>query len=261
MVAVDLPSGIDPDTGELAGPAVRADITVTFGARKTGLLLDPAASLVGALTVVDIGLGPLLGAPDVEVLGSADVAALLPRPDAGSDKYSRGVLGVLAGSPGFPGAAVLCVGAAVRAGVGMVRYLGPEPVARAVLARWPEAVPAQGRVQAWAVGPGLVDADDAAAELLDRPEPAVVDAGALAGFRAHREAPTLLTPHAGELGRLLGCSAEQVSARRLHHARRGGGPARRGGPAEGVDDGGGRPGRPDPGQPDRHAVAGHRRVR
>ncbi len=218
VVAVDLPSGIDPDTGELAGAAVRADVTVTFGAPKTGLLLDPAASLVGALTVIDIGLGPHLGAADVQTLTAAQVGQLLPRPDPAWDKYRRGVLGVLAGSTDFPGAAVLCVGAAVRAGAGMVRYLGPDPLARVVLARWPEAVPSRGRVQAWALGPGLAEPGLAGA-LLAGPEPAVVDAGALAGYLPGRAGATLLTPHAGELGRLLGVPAEQVSARRLWHAR------------------------------------------
>ncbi|MER7857375.1 NAD(P)H-hydrate epimerase, partial [Streptomyces bacillaris] len=99
VVAVDLPSGVEADSGEVHGEAVRADATVTFGTYKPGLLIDPAAEHAGALRLVDIGLGPELPEPpDLEALQYADVAALLPVPGAGSDKYSRGVVGVVAGS-------------------------------------------------------------------------------------------------------------------------------------------------------------------
>lgn len=111
VVAVDLPSGVDADTGEVRGAAVRADMTVTFGTYKPGLLVDPAAEHAGALRLVDIGLGPELDGtpPGLEALQHADVAALLPVPDAESDKYRRGVVGVVAGSERYPGAAVLAV--------------------------------------------------------------------------------------------------------------------------------------------------------
>ena len=128
VVAVDLPSGVDADTGEVAGAAVRADVTVTFGTWKPGLLVDPAASLAGTAELIDIGLGPCLGPPAVSALQAADVAALLPRPGAESDKYRRGVLGVVAGSTRFTGAATLAVGGALArrrrhdpAGVGRAR--------------------------------------------------------------------------------------------------------------------------------------------
>ncbi|NED80679.1 bifunctional ADP-dependent NAD(P)H-hydrate dehydratase/NAD(P)H-hydrate epimerase, partial [Streptomyces sp. SID11233] len=99
VVAVDLPSGVEADTGEVLGDAVRADLTVTFGAYKPGLLIDPAAERAGALHLVDIGLGAELPAvPDLEALQYADVAALLPVPGAESDKYRRGVVGIAAGS-------------------------------------------------------------------------------------------------------------------------------------------------------------------
>ena len=125
----------------LTGTAVQADVTVTFGTYKPGLLIDPGASHAGVTELVDIGLGGDLAAPDVVALQSEDVAEMLPRPSAGSDKYRRGVLGVLAGSDRFTGAAVLSVGGAVHGGAGMVRYLASSPgVAGLVRERWPEAV-------------------------------------------------------------------------------------------------------------------------
>ncbi|WP_306330573.1 NAD(P)H-hydrate epimerase, partial [Streptomyces venezuelae] len=94
VVAVDLPSGVDADTGEVTGEALRADVTVTFGTYKPGLLVDPARSYAGALRLVDIGLGDELpGVPELEALQHQDVARLLPVPGAESDKYRRGVVG------------------------------------------------------------------------------------------------------------------------------------------------------------------------
>ncbi len=162
VVAVDLPSGVDADTGTVDGEAVRADATVTFGAYKPGLLVDPAREYAGPLRLVDIGLGPYLPeVPDLEALQHADVARLLPVPGAESDKYRRGVVGVVAGSARYPGAAVLAVTGALRGGAGAVRYVGP--AGDAVLARHPETLvhagpPGKaGRVQAWVIGPGLGD--------------------------------------------------------------------------------------------------------
>src|SRR5580700_3765872 len=97
VVAVDLPSGIDADTGAVDGPAVRADVTVTFGALKPGLLIDPGAGYAGTVELVDIGLRPE-GQPAAEAPQRDDIAARLPRPGPESDKYRRGVVGVLAGS-------------------------------------------------------------------------------------------------------------------------------------------------------------------
>jgi hydroxyethylthiazole kinase-like uncharacterized protein yjeF len=217
VVAVDLPSGIEPDTGETPGPHVRADITVTFGARKIGLVVDPAAAAAGRIVDVDIGLGPFLPRPMVQVLDDADVAALLPVPDRGADKYRRGVVGVLAGSPEYTGAAVLSVGGAVRGGAGMVRY--PGGAADAVRARWPEVVAAPGRVQAWVIGPGLGESQRSeVAKAVAEGVPVVVDADGLRHVPAHFDTPALLTPHAGELARLLEVPREDVEARRLHFA-------------------------------------------
>ncbi|NJA58701.1 NAD(P)H-hydrate epimerase, partial [Streptomyces sp. NEAU-H3] len=123
ILAVDLPSGIDADSGEVNGDAVRADATVTFGTYKPGLLIDPGREHVGALRLVPIGIEP--GAPDLEALQYADVAALLPVPGVESDKYRRGVVGIAAGSTRYPGAPVLAVTGALRGGAGAVRYAGP----------------------------------------------------------------------------------------------------------------------------------------
>ncbi|NEY31712.1 NAD(P)H-hydrate epimerase, partial [Streptomyces sp. PRKS01-65] len=117
VVAVDLPSGVDADTGEVRGAAVRADVTVTFGTHKPGLLVDPAREYAGSVRLVDIGLRPELPAePVLEALQHADVARLLPVPASESDKYRRGVVGVAAGSARYPGAAVLAVSGALRGG-------------------------------------------------------------------------------------------------------------------------------------------------
>ncbi|MFC5799546.1 NAD(P)H-hydrate dehydratase [Streptomyces formicae] len=227
VLAVDLPSGVEADTGEVGGEAVRADATVTFGAYKTGLLIDPAREYAGAVRLVDIGLGPHLpSVPELEALQHADVAHLLPVPAAESDKYRRGVVGVVAGSARYPGAAVLAVAGALRGGAGAVRYVGPG--SDAVIARFPEALvhgwpPSKaGRVQAWVVGPGLGDSPGVD-EVLDSDVPVLVDADGLRGLdpavvRA-RSAPTLLTPHAGEAAALLGVAREEVEGTRLASVR------------------------------------------
>ncbi|MER5721541.1 NAD(P)H-hydrate dehydratase [Streptomyces sp. NPDC001110] len=231
VLAVDLPSGVEADTGEVLGEAVRADATVTFGTYKPGLLVDPAAGHAGALRLVDIGLAEELpDRPDLEALQYADVAALLPVPDAGSDKYRRGVVGVAAGSERYPGAAVLAVAGALRGGAGAVRYAGPG--ADAVIARFPETLvhpgpPSKaGRVQAWVAGPGLGDSSasaEAVADVLAADVPVLVDADGLrlmdaAAVRA-RTAATVLTPHAGEAAALLGVGREEVEAGRLAAVR------------------------------------------
>ncbi|MDA2808855.1 NAD(P)H-hydrate dehydratase [Nocardiopsis suaedae] len=233
VVAVDLPSGVDADTGQVEGEAVRADVTVCFGTGKPGLFADPGAGYAGRVAMVDIGLGPDLPAPVLEAFDDADVAALLPAPGRDDDKYRRGVLGVAAGADAYPGAAVLCTGGALRTGTGMVRYLGGESVASRVLDRWPEAVVGRAdpgaRVAAWVIGPGRGTDGRAAEELrgvFASEVPVLADADALTLIAhegadpAGREAPTLLTPHAGELARLLGTDRADVEARRLEHVER-----------------------------------------
>ena len=140
VVAVDLPSGVDPATGETPSAHVEADVTVTFGTLRACLLLPPAAHAAGRVEVVDVGLGALLegAAPVVRRLTVAGAARLWPVPRLTDHKYSRGVLGVVAGSAAYPGAAVMaCVGA-VRAGAGVVKYVGPPEAAAHIIAARPE---------------------------------------------------------------------------------------------------------------------------
>ena len=125
MVACDLPSGLDADTGEVFRPVLPADLTVTFGGAKSGLLADPGADYAGRVLVVPIGIEEHLPQPSLRRLDDGDLARLLPHPARRAHKYSRGVLGVVAGSQLYPGAAVLACRGALSAGAGMVRYLGP----------------------------------------------------------------------------------------------------------------------------------------
>jgi ADP-dependent NAD(P)H-hydrate dehydratase / NAD(P)H-hydrate epimerase len=217
-VAVDVPSGIDVDSGETPAEHVHADVTVTFGTHKVGLLVDPASAAAGTVELVDIGLSP--PAPPVQALQRADVAALLPVPVRDTHKYARGVVGVAAGSEQFTGAGVLCVSGAVAGPCGMVRYDGPDAVAALVRAAHPEVVVGPGRVQAWVVGSG--GGGDVAAALRrvrDDGVPLVVDADALPHLDRPVGVPALLTPHAGELARMLGVGRDEVEAAPLRHAR------------------------------------------
>ena len=236
VVAVDAPSGIEVDDGALPGPVLAADRTVTFGAVKPGLLLPPAAGRAGEVSVVDIGL-ELTGTPAVRRLEPADVAAAWPVPGPADHKYTRGVVGVVAGTATYPGAAVLTTTAAVRSGAGMVRYRGSAAVGGRVLDARPEVVTAPGRVQSWVVGPGVPGGPEAAhegeADGLDDgqhergraalaaaagrlagtaggPVPAVVDAGGLGLLDERVPAWFVLTPHAGELTSLLRSRGEDV---------------------------------------------------
>jgi len=216
VVAVDVPSGVGVDTGILDGPHVRADLTVTFGTHKPCHLVDPAAEVCGVVTLVGLDLD-LPEAP-ITALQPADVATLLPRPGAFAQKYTRGVVGVRAGSPEYTGAAVLTTSGASCGLAGMVRYAGA--AADQVRARHPGIVIAEGRVQAWVVGPGGGDdvADLLAASLADE-VPVVVDAAALEhAVPGHPR--QVLTPHAGELAAMLGTDRALVEADPLAHVRR-----------------------------------------
>jgi ADP-dependent NAD(P)H-hydrate dehydratase / NAD(P)H-hydrate epimerase len=211
VLAVDLPSGADPDGLVAAQSCVFADETVTFIAAKPVHLLPATEPAVGRLTVLDIGVS-IDQQPVVERVTAGDVSSLWPRPGPADDKYSRGVLGIVAGGEGYTGAALLAVTSAVCSGAGMVRYLGPSTPTQIIRSQVPEAVIGDGQVQAWLVGPG-VDVDDdseqgrtqraAAQSALDSGLPCVVDAGALDLIAEPRSTPTLLTPHAGELATAL----------------------------------------------------------
>jgi hydroxyethylthiazole kinase-like uncharacterized protein yjeF len=227
VLAVDLPSGVDPDTGAVDGPAVTAAATVTFGALKPVHVL--AAARCGPVHLVDIGLGPLLPEPHAHVLDAPDVGARWPVPGPSDDKYSQGVTGIAAGSATYPGAAVLATGAATLATSGMVRFAGS--AAPGVRDHWPEVVATgsieeAGRVQAWAVGPGI-GTDDAgravlAAAIADE-VPLCVDADGITLLAAHKDLldalrgrPVVLTPHDREFARVAG----EVGADRIGAARR-----------------------------------------
>ncbi|MCD0443600.1 NAD(P)H-hydrate dehydratase [Glycomyces sp. A-F 0318] len=225
VVAVDVPSGVDVDTGAVPAGAVTADVTVTFGARKPCHVLGRASLRTGRTVLVDIGLGPYLDPhPAVRVAEGADIARWWHEPGPEDDKYTRGVVGVAAGSERYPGAAVLATDGALAGPTGYVRYAGA--AAEAVRRRHPEvvcttAVKEAGRVQAWLAGPGLGTDEAALAELRDAlasPAPVVLDADALTligeypSVLTRREAPVVLTPHDREYERLYGSAPSEDRA-------------------------------------------------
>ncbi len=218
VVAVDVPSGVAVDTGDVPGDAVTADVTVTFGVLKPAHLVGPAAIRCGQVELIDIGLGPVLRAdPAFRVPDADDIAAWWPQPGPASDKYNRGVVGIATGSAQYPGAAILSVGGALAGPTGMVRYAGSayQDVVRAhpsvvAVSKVAEA----GRVQAWVCGSGLGTDDEARTTLrsvLATSVPVLLDADALTllvdGKHAEdlrRDAPLVITPHDGEFKRLAG---------------------------------------------------------
>ncbi len=223
VVAVDVPSGVDADTGQVVGASIDADLTVTFGALKPGLVLTPGRERSGTVRLVDIGLD--FDAPPVAAcLTGTDVAAWVVEPSADAYKYSRGVAALATGSAAYPGAGLLSVAAACAAGVGMVRVLD-DGTGRCgeIVRQHPDVVvdgtpPAQqGRATAWGCGSGLAGTGDQVAlvaAVLAAPVPVVLDAGALTVLarsgpvrtlvreRAERGVVTVVTPHAGEFERL-----------------------------------------------------------
>jgi hydroxyethylthiazole kinase-like uncharacterized protein yjeF len=219
VVAVDLPSGVDADTGAVPGRAVRADVTVTFGVLKPGLVVGAGAVRSGLVELVDIGLGGWLsGDPALRVPDLDDIRGWWPSPGNADDKYTRGVVGLATGSATYPGAALLSTGGALAGPAGMVRYAGTGR--DAVGTAHPSVVTADrvadaGRVQAWTCGCGLGTDDRARTEVrgvLASPVPVCLDAdaltlladGGLARELRQREAPTVLTPHDREFARLSG---------------------------------------------------------
>ncbi|WP_026211723.1 bifunctional ADP-dependent NAD(P)H-hydrate dehydratase/NAD(P)H-hydrate epimerase [Longispora albida] len=214
VIAVDLPSGVDADTGAVPGLALKADVTVTFGCLKPGLVAGEGAQYAGQVDVVDIGFE--LPEPRLWVADIGDVAARWPWPRTGDDKYSRGVVGIAAGSRRYPGAGVLAVGGASAGPAGYIRYAGAG--ASAVRDHHPHVVTTDrladaGRVQAWVVGPGLSLDSPGQADLrtaILEQVPLCLDADALTLIAAHpgwlegREKPLVLTPHDGEYERLAG---------------------------------------------------------
>ncbi len=237
--AVDIPSGIDADDGTAPGPAVRADLTITFAADKPGLHVAPARELAGRVVVADIGIPRDLQPPPSAWLATEDVIGAIPVRGAADDKYRAGGVLVVGGAPGMSGAVRLCTRAALRAGAGIVAACVPWSVRLEVATGTPEVmVDASGleavmrqaaRMSAVAIGPGM-GRDDATgafvrALLAGIGLPVVLDADGLwhlgddlAALRG-RPGPTVITPHAGEAARLLGTDRAQVEQRRLHAAQ------------------------------------------
>ena len=231
VVAVDLPSGIDASTGEVRGPAVRADLTVTFHGPKVGLAVAPGRFGVGVVVVADLGLEP---APTRARRVTEGLLAGVPLRGAADTKRTAGHVVVVGGSPGLTGAAVLAARAAFRADAGYVTLCVPAAslAAAEVLAVEPvkigfhgaeEALAAAVDAGAVALGPGLGRSEKAiglARTLLEQLDvPVVVDADALLALvPGARRVPTVITPHAGEAARLLGWTVDKVQARRLEAA-------------------------------------------
>ncbi len=250
VVSVDIPSGLDSDTGEAEGDVVVADITVTMALPKSGLLVPDAVPYVGSIEVIDIGMPPELLARfpggGLELVAAEDCRGLVRRRERASHKGSYGHVLIVGGSVGFSGAVVLAARAALRSGAGLVSVAVPEGVHASVAASIPEAMvhplrdsgagTFHGRaLHDWernlddfdcvVIGPGLSVHEECRALVLDAVQEVssalVLDADALnvlrgnTGCVATRSAPTLLTPHPGEMSRLMGLeSAQDVQSAR-----------------------------------------------
>ncbi|HUI06075.1 MAG TPA: NAD(P)H-hydrate dehydratase [Verrucomicrobiae bacterium] len=244
VVAIDIPSGLDSDTGESHGACVRADATVTMGLPKIGLLRAAAADSVGRITVADIGFPRDFVdeiQTDVELLTGSDVATLLPPRRRSAHKGEFGHLLVIAGSEGYTGAPVLAAHAAARAGAGLVTLAVPQNVYPIIAANCPpEVMPRPTNFEqlglaffagfdAVAIGPGLGQHPETRKlvwqVLSSCPVPMVVDADALnvvaqnVGAMKKSQKPLVLTPHPGEMARLVGKTAKEVQASRWEVAR------------------------------------------
>jgi ADP-dependent NAD(P)H-hydrate dehydratase / NAD(P)H-hydrate epimerase len=225
VVAVDIPSGVNASTGEVAGGAVRADVTVTMHGPKVGLAVAPGRFQAGDVAVADIGLEPT---ETEHRLVTPEILAEVPRRSARDNKYTAGHVLVVGGSRGMTGAPALTARAALRADVGYVTIAAPAeslPVLETLLLEavkrpLEDVFKAAAKAKALAVGPGLGRQDETkelVRRLLSEVElPMVVDADALFELEPGRwPAPRVLTPHEGELARLLGREAKEVAAHRL----------------------------------------------
>lgn len=243
VISVDVPSGVDASTGQVGGAAVRADRTLTFHGRKVGLSVAPGLFHAGEVVVIDIDLEHT---PTRHRRVTEAILGAVPRRGAADNKYTAGSVLVVGGSTGFTGAPSLTAEAAMRAGAGIVTVCVPEPLNTVFELRLVEAmsrpcpaddagrmtaaaadgiIEAAQKAGAVAIGPGLGRTEgtrELVHLLLDRLEvPVVLDADGLWALESHhewvflRDAQTVLTPHAGELGRLLGRDSDWVSANRI----------------------------------------------
>lgn len=252
-VAVDVPSGLDAGSARIPGSHFVADLTVTFAAPKVALVLPPASDVAGELAITDLGIPNELveaSASQLHLLTAEDLAAYLPARKASSHKGDFGHLLIVAGSAGKAGAAILAARAAVRGGAGLVTAAVPQEILQTVdlgsiesmtlpLPAGPSGLGAESKAAvaaasagktAIAMGPGLgvePGTREAVVEMaLSLSLPLVLDADGLNAFAGRaarlreRTAPTVLTPHPGELGRLLGCSVDEIAADRVAAARR-----------------------------------------
>ena len=230
VVAVDVPSGVNASTGEVSAVCVEATTTVTFQGEKVGLAVAPGSLHAGKVEVADIGLEH---ADTAHALVTSEIARRVPQRQRGGNKYRSGSVLVVGGAPGMTGAVCLAAEAAFRADAGYVTVCAPREALPIVETRLLEAVKrpleeafeAAERSRALALGPGLGRGDEArqlVRRLLEETHlPAVVDADALFGFeRVERDAPTVLTPHSGELARLLDVETAWVDAHRLEAVHR-----------------------------------------
>jgi hydroxyethylthiazole kinase-like uncharacterized protein yjeF len=251
VVAVDIPSGVEADTGMVRGPAIRAATTVTFGAPKVGALLFPGAAHAGTVRVADIGFPDDLMKGDILLVEERDVSSLIPMREAEDHKRSSGVVLIVAGSRLMSGAPWLVAQGAYRAGAGLVTVAVPEGIAavlqsrlaEATFVRLPEGPAGSIAEAAWevlepklagfdavAIGPGL-STEDETSEFVRRlvresPVPLVVDADAINAFTgrpgelADRMSDAVITPHAGEFGRLFRMPSSEIVEDRIGLARK-----------------------------------------
>jgi NAD(P)H-hydrate epimerase len=251
VVAIDIPSGLNPDTGLAEGSCVIADLTVTMGLPKRGLVLGQGPEFCGEVVVADVGFPEdLLQNPELKLhaIDESDVSDALPTRPFDGHKGIFGSLLVIAGQDGMSGAAYLTTASALRSGCGMVYAAFPSDVSHVLAGRLVEAVkipipgggghylahdswdsfePYFGKADAIALGPGIGTRPETARlvdELVCLDIPMVLDADALnclgtkVEYLSKRPAPTVLTPHPGEMGRLLGISAGEVQERRIETA-------------------------------------------
>ena len=249
VVACDVPSGVNASTGEVSGDAVEADVTATFHGPKIGLYVEPGKTHSGRVALIEIGIPRSAPPPGVAGLISGRVLALVPRRERTGNKFTSGTVVVAGGARGLTGAPTMAALSAMRTGAGYVQLAVPAPAETVLDLRLMEAMThalphANGahveagadpvielsrRAGAIVLGPGLGRSDGAVAfarKVAREVEvPLLVDADGLNAHAEHleliaaRSAPTIMTPHDGELGRLLGIDSKEVAARRIEHAR------------------------------------------